>query len=94
MSRGAGNSDTPRRPVPKNGAGRHHTNGFLKDDAMIQHTIREMRRLWQDESGAAALEYGLIAAGIALAIISVVSPIGTKLASVFSNISAVFPAAT
>ena len=81
------------RPLRKASPG--HVSGWTKRGlTMIQHTISEMRRLWQDESGAAALEYGLIAAGIALAIISVVSPIGTKLASVFSNISAVFPAAT
>lgn len=53
---------------------------------MIKHTIREMRRLYKDESGAAALEYGLIAAGIALAIATVISPIGTRLATVFTEI--------
>ena len=40
-----------------------------------------------DESGATAIEYGLIAAGIALAIITVTKGIGTKLNSTFTSIS-------
>ena len=42
--------------------------------------------LW-DESGATAIEYGLIAAGIAVAIITVVQGLGTKLNSTFSSVS-------
>jgi len=41
----------------------------------------------QDESGATAIEYGLIAAGIAVAIITVVQGLGTKLSDVFQNIT-------
>lgn len=41
----------------------------------------------QDESGATAIEYGLIAAGIAVAIITVVQGLGTKLENVFANIT-------
>ena len=40
-----------------------------------------------DESGATAIEYGLIAAGIALVIISAVNGIGTKLSAKFNAIS-------
>ena len=40
-----------------------------------------------DESGATAIEYGLIAAGIAVAIITVVQGLGTKLNTTFSNIT-------
>jgi pilus assembly protein Flp/PilA len=40
-----------------------------------------------DESGATAIEYGLIAAGIALAIIAVVNGLGTKLNSKFTSIN-------
>ncbi|MFO1112075.1 MAG: Flp family type IVb pilin [Bradyrhizobium sp.] len=40
-----------------------------------------------DESGATAIEYGLIAAGIALAIIAVVNGIGTNLNDKFSSIN-------
>jgi pilus assembly protein Flp/PilA len=41
----------------------------------------------KDESGATAIEYGLIAAGVSLAIIAVVSNLGTKLKTTFSSIS-------
>ena len=44
-------------------------------------------RFLQDESGATAIEYGLIAAGIALAIIAAVNGLGTKLNSKFSSIN-------
>lgn len=40
-----------------------------------------------DEQGATAIEYGLIAAGIALAIIAVVNGLGTSLNSTFTSIS-------
>jgi len=41
----------------------------------------------RDESGATAIEYGLIAAGIAVAIITVVQGLGTKLSDTFTNIT-------
>ena len=44
-------------------------------------------RFLKDDSGATAIEYGLIAAGVSLAIIAVVSNIGTKLKTTFSSIS-------
>jgi pilus assembly protein Flp/PilA len=39
------------------------------------------------ESGATAIEYGLIAAGIAVAVITVVNGLGTSLNSKFKSIS-------
>lgn len=47
---------------------------------LVQHFTR-------DESGATAIEYGLIAAGIAVAIIAVVNGVGSKLNTVFGSIS-------
>jgi pilus assembly protein Flp/PilA len=44
-------------------------------------------RFAKDESGATAIEYGLIAAGISVAIIAVVNGLGTKLNATFSSIS-------
>jgi pilus assembly protein Flp/PilA len=44
-------------------------------------------RFAKDESAATAIEYGLIAAGISIAIISVVNGLGTKLKTTFSSIS-------
>ena len=46
-----------------------------------------IRRFLQDNSGATAIEYGLIAAGIALAIIAVVNGLGTRLSTKFNSIS-------
>jgi Flp pilus assembly protein, pilin Flp len=42
---------------------------------------------FSNESGATAIEYGLIAAGIALAIIAVVNGLGTNLNNQFSSIN-------
>jgi pilus assembly protein Flp/PilA len=44
-------------------------------------------RFLADESGATAIEYGLIAAGISLAIIGVVDGLGTKLNTKFAAIN-------
>jgi pilus assembly protein Flp/PilA len=41
----------------------------------------------KDESGATAIEYGLIAAGIAIAIITAVNGVGTQLSTNFNSIS-------
>jgi pilus assembly protein Flp/PilA len=41
----------------------------------------------KNESGATAIEYGLIAAGISVAIIAAVNGLGTQLNNVFSTIS-------
>ncbi len=46
-----------------------------------------IKRFIADESGATAIEYGLIAAGIALAIITVVNGLGTNLKGKFTAIS-------
>ena len=40
-----------------------------------------------DESGATAIEYGLIAAGISLAIIAVVNGVGSNLSDKFTSIN-------
>jgi pilus assembly protein Flp/PilA len=44
-------------------------------------------RFVKDQSDATAIEYGLIAAGIAVAIIGVVQGLGTKLKSTFKSVS-------
>ncbi len=49
--------------------------------------LAKLRQFIADESGATAIEYGLIAAGIAVAIITVVKGVGTKLNTTFSSIS-------
>jgi pilus assembly protein Flp/PilA len=49
--------------------------------------IAKLHQFLVDESGATAIEYGLIAAGIAVAIIAVVNGLGTKLNTKFTSIS-------
>ena len=44
-------------------------------------------RFLKDNSGATAIEYGLIAAGISVAIIAVVNGLGTQLKTTFSTVS-------
>lgn len=46
-----------------------------------------LARFVKDESGATAIEYGLIAAGISLAIIAVVNGLGSNLNTKFSSIN-------
>ena len=41
---------------------------------------------FRDESGATAIEYGLIAAGISVAIITVVTGLGSKLDTTFTSV--------
>ena len=46
-----------------------------------------MREFYKNESGATAIEYGLIAALIAVAIIGAASTLGTETANTFTEIS-------
>lgn len=48
---------------------------------------RSFLNFLSDQSGATAIEYGLIAAGIALAIIAVVNGLGTNLNNQFTSIN-------
>jgi pilus assembly protein Flp/PilA len=49
--------------------------------------MRAIVEFVRDESGATAIEYGLIAAGISVAIIAVVNSLGTQLQKTFSTVS-------
>jgi pilus assembly protein Flp/PilA len=55
---------------------------------MEQVMSKFLARFVKDESGATAIEYGLIAALISVAIIAGVRTIGTKLSTTFDNIQA------
>ncbi len=45
-----------------------------------------INRFLKDESGATAIEYGLIAAGISVAIITVVASLGSSLNTTFTSV--------
>jgi pilus assembly protein Flp/PilA len=49
--------------------------------------MRLIVRFLKDENAATAIEYGLIAAGIAVAIIPVITGLGTKLKTTFTSVS-------
>jgi pilus assembly protein Flp/PilA len=50
-------------------------------------TMKNFTRFMKDESGATAIEYGLIAACISVAIIAVVQGVGTALNTTFTSVS-------
>jgi pilus assembly protein Flp/PilA len=60
----------------------------MRDRLLIRvPMLAKLQAFLRDESGATAIEYGLIAAGISVAIIAVVNGIGTKLNTKFTSIS-------
>ena len=50
-------------------------------------SMNTVSRFLRDESGATAIEYGLIAAGISIAIIFIVNTLGTTLSAKFTTIN-------
>jgi pilus assembly protein Flp/PilA len=55
--------------------------------------MRTVSRFLRDDSGATAIEYGLIAAGIAVAIIAAVQAVGTSLDVIFDKVDTALKAA-
>ena len=47
----------------------------------------KLMHFFRDETGATAIEYGLIAAGISVAIITVVGTLGTSLNTTFTSVA-------
>jgi pilus assembly protein Flp/PilA len=63
------------------------TTGVLQPRVQMELQMTKLvARFVKDESGATAIEYGLIAAGISLAIIAAVNGLGTTLNTKFSDI--------
>ena len=50
-----------------------------------------LHRFMRCDQGVTAIEYALIASGVALAIVTGVTTAGTQLSSAFSHIAAAFP---
>ncbi len=53
----------------------------------MEKIMSAAKRFWQDESGVTAIEYGLIAALIAVGIITAVDGIGAKIKTAFETIN-------
>lgn len=49
--------------------------------------MRFVKRLWKDDKGATAIEYGLLAALVAVAIIVALNAVSTELNNTFSAVS-------
>ena len=58
---------------------------------MLRQALRQLRTLGSDESGATAVEYGLILAAIAGVIVAIVFVIGKKAKNSYNNMAAAFP---
>lgn len=53
--------------------------------------MERLRRFLKDETGASAVEYGLLVALIAAVIIGAVTAFGTGLRDLFNQVAALFP---
>lgn len=60
---------------------------------MTHSLLQSVRQFWRDESGVSAIEYGLIAALVALAIVAGATTIGTDLDAMFKAIGTKLTAA-
>jgi pilus assembly protein Flp/PilA len=49
--------------------------------------LTTLNNLWKNESGVTAMEYGLIAALIAVAIVVILGTVGTDLSSTFNKVA-------
>jgi pilus assembly protein Flp/PilA len=68
------------------GALKRHTQEIPMDTAK-----NTLVALWHNEDGATALEYGLIAALIAVGLVGILGTVGTKLVNAFTTISGALP---
>jgi pilus assembly protein Flp/PilA len=60
----------------------------IRQQCHLEATLKNhIKKFLSDEAGATAIEYGLIAAGIALAIIAAVNGLGTTLNTQFTSIN-------
>ena len=53
----------------------------------MERTMGKLRNFFKDESGATAVEYGLLVALIAMVIITVVTTLGTNLKTKFNSVA-------
>jgi pilus assembly protein Flp/PilA len=59
----------------------------FRSHPQIAGMMKIVRKFLTDQSGATAIEYGLIAAGISLAIIGVIDGLGTKVGTKFTALN-------
>ena len=54
---------------------------------MLDRLTKSFRRMLKDESGLSAVEYGLLAAGIAVGLYTLIAGIGSSLRTIYSTVS-------
>jgi pilus assembly protein Flp/PilA len=78
-------------PAPDSGAGATDLSEPCQSDPFKPRRIIIMSAIFsrfvRDDSGATAIEYGLIAGLIAVVVVTAVTTVGTKLTNTFTNIS-------
>jgi len=80
-ARGSGLASIPVPDPP--GKQRRHRNSERELWSVEAAMTNLVKRFLQDQSGATAVEYGLVAAGISVAIIAVVQGLGSRLSAAF-----------
>ncbi|MCL4500919.1 MAG: Flp family type IVb pilin [Deltaproteobacteria bacterium] len=53
----------------------------------MDNIISKLMNLWADDEGASAVEYGLLVAGIAVAVMAAIYAIGTSLSGKFTSVN-------
>jgi pilus assembly protein Flp/PilA len=60
---------------------------FKLNDRERSAAIRTMSRFLRDERGATAIEYAIVASGVAVAIVASVNSLGTGVKGLFTNVA-------
>ena len=61
---------------------------------MLNRFVKHFRSMLKDESGLSAVEYGLLAAGIAIGLYTIISGMGSSLRDIYTAISGDLSGAT
>ena len=65
---------------------------MMKLGTLCGHARRELGRFGTDESGATAIEYAMIAAGVSVAVVGAVNSLGSQLKTTFyDKLASIFP---
>ena len=59
----------------------------------MEKLVQQVKNFWNDEAGATAVEYGLLVALIAAAIVTIVGTLGGQINTAFTNVSNALTAA-
>jgi pilus assembly protein Flp/PilA len=70
---------------------RRTTMGNLRNQSKEIAMLTQLKKLWKDEEGATAVEYGLMVAAIAAVIVVVVFNLGKKVNGAFTTVEAAMP---